>query len=82
VGVACSTHRRDENFIQNFDRKGGRTRILGRPSRGWKYNIRKDLRKIGREVVVRFHVVQDSDQWRAVLNTVMNLWVPQKAKNF
>jgi hypothetical protein len=41
-----------------------------------------DLREMGREVLDWIHLAQDTDQWRALVNTVMNLWVPQKAKNF
>jgi hypothetical protein len=39
-------------------------------------NGRMDVRGIGWEVVDWMHVAQDRDQWRAVVNTVMNLWVP------
>jgi hypothetical protein len=35
-----------------------------------------DLEEIGLEVVGWVHMVQDTDQWRSLLNTVMNLWVP------
>jgi hypothetical protein len=35
-----------------------------------------DLRKTGWEVVDWFHLAEDSDQWWAIVNRVMNLWVP------
>jgi hypothetical protein len=38
-------------------------------------NIRLDLREIGGEGVNLMHVVQDRDQWRVVVNTVMYIWV-------
>jgi hypothetical protein len=40
-----------------------------------------DLKK-GWEGVDWMHLAQDRDQWQAVVNTVMNLRVPQKAENF
>jgi hypothetical protein len=41
-----------------------------------------DLREGGWEVVDWIHLAQDRDQWRAIMSTVMNLRVPQKAGNF
>jgi hypothetical protein len=49
---------------------------LGRPRRRWKDNIRMDLREIGYEGVDRMYLAQYRDQWRAVVNTVMNLRFP------
>jgi hypothetical protein len=37
--------------------------------------IKMDLREIGWGGIDRIYVVQDRDQWRAVVNTVMNLRV-------
>jgi hypothetical protein len=51
-------------------------RPLGKPRCRWEDNIRMDLREIGREVADWMHLVQDRDQWQALVNTVMNLWVP------
>jgi hypothetical protein len=45
-------------------------------------NITMDLRVIVWEDVDWIHLAQDRDQWRALVNMVMNLWVPQKAENF
>jgi len=36
-------------------------------------NNRLDLRKIGWKVVDWIHVAQDRDQWKSLVNTVMNL---------
>jgi hypothetical protein len=51
-------------------------RPLGRPRRRWKDNIRMDLREIGWGGMDWIDLAQDRDQWRALVNTVMNLWVP------
>jgi hypothetical protein len=39
-------------------------RPLKRCRRGWKDNIRMDLREIGWEYVNWIHLAQDRDQWR------------------
>jgi hypothetical protein len=50
-------------------------RPLARHRRRWEYNIRMDLREIGRKGVHWIHLAQDKDQWRALVNIVMTLWV-------
>jgi hypothetical protein len=39
-------------------------------------NIKMDLRVIGWDCMDRIDLAQDRDQWRALLNMVMNLQVP------
>jgi hypothetical protein len=51
-------------------------RALGRPRHRWKDNIKMDLIEIRWGDVDWIHVAQDRDQWRALVNTVMNLRVP------
>jgi hypothetical protein len=51
-------------------------RSLRRPRRRWKDNIKMDLREIGIDGANWIHLVQDGVQWRACVNTVMNLRVP------
>jgi hypothetical protein len=53
-----------------------RKRPLGRPRRTWVDNIKMDLREIGWDGVDWIELAQDMDQWRALVNTVMNLRVP------
>jgi hypothetical protein len=49
---------------------------LGRPRRSWEDNIRMDLREIGWGGMDWIDLAQDRDQWRALVNTVMNVRVP------
>jgi len=53
-----------------------------RPRSKWEDNIRADLRETGWEYVDWTNLAQDMDQWRALVNVVMNFRVPLKAKNF
>jgi hypothetical protein len=51
-------------------------RPLGRPRRRWEDNIKMDLREIGIDGANWIRLAQDRVQWRAFVNTVMNLRVP------
>jgi hypothetical protein len=51
-------------------------RPLGRPRHMWVDNIKMDLREIGWDGMDRINLAQERDQWRALVNTVMNLRVP------
>jgi hypothetical protein len=57
-------------------------RPLGRPRRRWVVNIKMDLREVGWDARDWIELAQDRDQWRALVNTVMNLRVPKIAGNF
>ena len=50
-------------------------RSLGRPRRRWEDNIKMDLQEEegGGD---RMDLAQDRDRWRALVNAVMNFWVP------
>jgi hypothetical protein len=52
---------------------------LGGPRHRWVDNIKIDLREIGRDGVDWIGLAQDRDKWRALLNAVMNVWVPGSA---
>jgi hypothetical protein len=51
-------------------------RPLGRPRRWWVDNFKMDLREIERDGGDWFDLAQDGNQWRALVNAVMNLRVP------
>jgi hypothetical protein len=57
-------------------------RPLGRPRRRWVGNIKIDLREIGWNDMEWINLVQDMDQWRVLVNMVMNFQVPQNAGKF
>jgi hypothetical protein len=56
--------------------KPERKRSLGRPRRRWVDNIKIDLREIEWDGIDWIDLTQYRDQWRALVNTVMNLRVP------
>jgi hypothetical protein len=51
-------------------------RPLGRPRRRWAYNIKINLRETGWNGMDWIDLVQDRDQWRALVNMVINFRVP------
>jgi hypothetical protein len=51
-------------------------RPLARPRRGWEDNIKLDFRERGIDGANWIRLAQDRVQWRAFVNTVMNLLVP------
>jgi hypothetical protein len=60
------------NVVGKYEGK----RLLRMYTCRWEDDIRMHLREIGWEVVDWIHLAQDRVQWRAVVNTVMNLRVP------
>jgi hypothetical protein len=51
-------------------------RPLGRPRRRWEDNIKMDLREVGIDGANWIRLAQDRVQWRAFVNTIMNLQAP------
>ena len=50
-------------------------RPLGRPRRRWEDNIKMDV-EVGRGCGDWMELAQDTDRWRALVSTVINLGVP------
>jgi hypothetical protein len=51
-------------------------RPLGRPRHRWVDNIRMDLVEVGWCDVDWIGLAQDRNRWRALVNLILNLWVP------
>jgi hypothetical protein len=49
---------------------------LGSPRHRWVDKIKVDLREIGWDGVDWIDMAQDKDQWRDLVNMVLNPWVP------
>jgi hypothetical protein len=56
--------------------KPERRRPLGRPRHMCVDNIRIDLLELGWGDVDWIGLAQDRDRWRALVNSVLSLWVP------
>ena len=50
--------------------------LLGRPRHRWEDNIRMDLEEIGINTRKWVDSANYRDYWRALVNAVLNLWVP------
>jgi hypothetical protein len=51
-------------------------RPLGRPRHRWEDNIKMDLQEVGCWGGNWITLAQDRHRWQALVNVVMNLWVP------
>jgi hypothetical protein len=55
---------------------------LARPRHRWVDNIKMDLTEIGWDGIDWIDLAQNRDQWRALVNAVMNIRVPYNAGKF
>jgi hypothetical protein len=76
VGRACSTNGEKRNAYSILVAKPEGKTPLGRPRRRWTDNIKMYLRELGWDGMDWINLAQDRDQWRALVNTVMNLRIP------
>jgi hypothetical protein len=75
MGRSCSTNWREKEACRILVGKPEGKRAVGRPRRRWA-DIKIDVREIGWDGIYWIDLAYDRDQWRALVNTVMNLRVP------
>jgi hypothetical protein len=75
MGRSRSTHRKKTTAYSGLVRKPEEKRPLGSRHR-FEDSIKADLKEIGWSVVDCIHLAQDRVQWRALVNTEINLRVP------
>jgi hypothetical protein len=76
MGKACSTNGGKRSAYTILVGMPEGKRPLGRPRHRWVNNIKMDLREIGWDGGDWIDLAEDRDQRRALVNAVMNLWVP------
>jgi hypothetical protein len=76
MGRACSTNAAKKKAYRILVGKPEGKGRLGIPKCRLVDNIKTELREIGWGGMDWIDLAQDRDQWRALVNTVMNLWVP------
>jgi hypothetical protein len=68
----CSTNGEKMNACRILVGRPEGKRIVGRPRCRWVDSIKKNLRGIGWGNMDWIDLAQDRDQWRALVNTIMN----------
>jgi hypothetical protein len=76
MGMVCSTHGEKRNAYGILVGTPEGKRPLRRPRSRWVDNIKMYLREIGWDGMDWIDLAQDRDQWRALVNMVMNFRVP------
>jgi hypothetical protein len=76
MGRALNMTGGEEECVYGIGEKPEGKRPLGRQRCMWMDNNKMDLREIGWGGVDWIDLPQDRDQWRALVNTAMNLRVP------
>jgi hypothetical protein len=76
VGGTCGTHGGGRGVYRVLVGRPEGKRPLRRSRHWWEDNIKMDLREVGMDGVNWIQLAQDRVQWRACVNTVMNLRVP------
>jgi hypothetical protein len=76
MGRTCSTNEGKRNAYRILVGNPEANRPLGRPRRRWVDNIKMNLRDVEWDGGDWIDLAQDRDEWRVLVNAVMNLRVP------
>ena len=76
MGEACSRYRERRGVYRVLVGKPEEKRQLGTPRGRWEDNIKIDVQEVGRGGMDWNELAQDRDRFWAVVNAVMNFWVP------
>jgi hypothetical protein len=79
MGGSCRTNGEKRNAYRLLVGKPEGKRQLGRPRLRWMDNIKIDLGEIGRDGMDWIGLAHDRNKWRALMDSVMNLWFPSNA---
>jgi hypothetical protein len=67
---------KDRNVYRLLVGKPEKKKPLRRPRHRWVDNIRMDLGEVGWGDVNWIDLAKDRNRWRALVNSVLNIWVP------
>ena len=76
MGGACSAYGGRRGVYRVLVGKPEGKRPLGRLRRRWEDNIKMDLQEVGCGAMDWIELAKDRDRWRALVNAVLNRWVP------
>jgi len=76
MGVACCVYGEKGGVCSVLAGKPEGKRQLGRPRHRWEDNIKMYLQEVRCGGMDWIDMAQDRDSWRALVNAVMNIWVP------
>jgi len=76
MGGECSSYGEMRGVHRVLVVKPEGKRPLRRPRRSWEDNINLDLHEVGCGVMGWIELAKDRDKWLALVNTLVNLWIP------
>jgi len=76
MGRACGLYDRQRGAYKVFVGRPEGKRPLGRPVHRWKDNIKMDLKGGGWGGMDWLYLAEDRDNWLALVNAEIILWVP------